>query len=617
MNHLLVSFSFCFHLSYSVTLFSRLSPVPAAAPGPGSRVLLYLHGGGYVMGSPAWAVYREFATALLLAIDAEIARRRSDGSAGRHKGGSNPAVTSNDGAENSNDSNSNSDSNSNTAGHDASFQPRPSSNSSRLPPNVSRAPLGVLSLDSRLAPEHLFPAAPEDALAAYSCLLAAGVRPEDIAIAGDSAGGNLVLSLALAIDRVGAPAPGAVVAFSPWGDLSCAGHSHGELADDDPVLPTAAIKTAANALVGRVAFPTVADAAVAVVGTGVVAVAEKARAAEVAVGNALPAPLGAAAAAVVHAVNDAVFADIEAAAKADAAEQSATKDEEDDAITRVLRHPVASPSWATGAELARLPSTLILSGAREVLLSDSITPFETLRAYVDAAVPPSTSNSAAAAADTGAAGAAGAGRPAEAAAGGGPAAAAAAAGKASGIKAEAKEREEEGEVTTQAKAAEGTPNHPARGQTTPAHASAAAATGAGASAGGAVKTPKPRMSLKASVTPAPSAASSPTQTPAEPAAQGRRLRMTPADLAAMQTATGGHEEPVVAPVELAVDVPPSARGPNARRGSRWELSVWPGMFHVFPLAPFLPESQAAVRRVASFLVETCKWDLPREADLKK
>jgi acetyl esterase/lipase len=83
----------------------------------------------------------------------------------------------------------------------------------------------TLALEYRLAPEHPSPAALEDALAAYRHLLREGVEPCAIALAGDSAGGTLVLNTLLALRDAGLPLPGAAVAISPWVDLGCSGES--------------------------------------------------------------------------------------------------------------------------------------------------------------------------------------------------------------------------------------------------------------------------------------------------------------------------------------------------------------------------------------------------------
>ena len=94
----------------------------------------------------------------------------------------------------------------------------------------------VVSLDSRLAPAHPFPAAVEDALAAYAGLLDSGVPAPRIAIAGESAGGGLVVATLLAIRDAGLPTPAAAVAMSPWADMACTGASYATRAARDPML---------------------------------------------------------------------------------------------------------------------------------------------------------------------------------------------------------------------------------------------------------------------------------------------------------------------------------------------------------------------------------------------
>jgi len=95
----------------------------------------------------------------------------------------------------------------------------------------------VLMVDYRLAPEHTPEDALTDALLAYDALLARGHRPQDITVAGDSAGGHLALSLVHALKRRGTPLPSAVVALSPWADLRCEGESHRSNALSDDLLP--------------------------------------------------------------------------------------------------------------------------------------------------------------------------------------------------------------------------------------------------------------------------------------------------------------------------------------------------------------------------------------------
>ena len=93
----------------------------------------------------------------------------------------------------------------------------------------------VLAINYRLAPEYRFPAPLEDALAAYGGMLDQGLKPENIAFAGDSAGGNLVLTTMLGLRERGLPLPAAGVLMSPWTDLAAAGESYVSRADADPI----------------------------------------------------------------------------------------------------------------------------------------------------------------------------------------------------------------------------------------------------------------------------------------------------------------------------------------------------------------------------------------------
>jgi acetyl esterase/lipase len=97
----------------------------------------------------------------------------------------------------------------------------------------SAAKARVLNVDYRLAPEHPFPAAVDDAVAAYRWLLAQGVSADRIAIAGDSAGGGLTLSTLHALKEAGDPLPATAVPLSPWTDLECTGESMQTRADVD------------------------------------------------------------------------------------------------------------------------------------------------------------------------------------------------------------------------------------------------------------------------------------------------------------------------------------------------------------------------------------------------
>jgi acetyl esterase/lipase len=142
------------------------------------RVVLYLHGGGYVGGSPA--MYRTVTTAFARRCDAR-----------------------------------------------------------------------VLALEYRLAPEHPFPAALDDALAAYRWLLAQGNDASNVVVAGDSAGGGLTLSTLLAIREAGLPRPAGAVMIGPWVDLLATGESVRTNAhSDDVVVPDNGENKLAHAYMG-------------------------------------------------------------------------------------------------------------------------------------------------------------------------------------------------------------------------------------------------------------------------------------------------------------------------------------------------------------------------------
>jgi epsilon-lactone hydrolase len=106
---------------------------------------------------------------------------------------------------------------------------------------VVRTGIPGISLDYRLAPEHPFPADVEDVVAAYRELLEQGWAPESIAFAGDSAGGGLTITGALAARDAGLPMPAAIVAFSPGVDAMRTGESMVTKAAADPLLDRAVI----------------------------------------------------------------------------------------------------------------------------------------------------------------------------------------------------------------------------------------------------------------------------------------------------------------------------------------------------------------------------------------
>jgi len=147
---------------------------PAAEPG---RVVLYLHGGGYVIGSPR--SHRHLAAAIATAAGAS-----------------------------------------------------------------------ALLLEYRCAPESPFPAAVDDAVAAYRWLLDQDIPAGGLVIAGDSAGGGLTVATLLALRDGGAPLPAAGVCISPWVDLTCSGASYATKAASDPIVKKTGVEEMARAYLG-------------------------------------------------------------------------------------------------------------------------------------------------------------------------------------------------------------------------------------------------------------------------------------------------------------------------------------------------------------------------------
>lgn len=99
---------------------------------------------------------------------------------------------------------------------------------------VVKTGIRAVSLDYRLAPEHPFPAAVDDGLAAYWSLLDDGIDPASIALVGDSAGGGLCVTTCLTARDAGLPMPAAVLAFSPGLDATRSGTSMDTKAGLDP-----------------------------------------------------------------------------------------------------------------------------------------------------------------------------------------------------------------------------------------------------------------------------------------------------------------------------------------------------------------------------------------------
>lgn len=109
----------------------------------------------------------------------------------------------------------------------------------------------VLSFAYHLAPEHTFPAAVHDTLAAWDYLTYHGYDPSHITVVGDSAGGNLSLSLVRELKARGRKCPGALVLFSPWTDMTMSGRTYQERVQLDPILSIEYIEQVRKAYAGE------------------------------------------------------------------------------------------------------------------------------------------------------------------------------------------------------------------------------------------------------------------------------------------------------------------------------------------------------------------------------
>ncbi|MBN1933202.1 MAG: alpha/beta hydrolase [Anaerolineae bacterium] len=108
----------------------------------------------------------------------------------------------------------------------------------------------ALAIDYRLAPEYPYPAALDDARTAYLWLLKAAIKPAQLILAGDSAGGGLALSTLVGLRDAGYPLPAGAICISPWTDLALSGGSIRDRARIDPILSPADLDTYAAQYAG-------------------------------------------------------------------------------------------------------------------------------------------------------------------------------------------------------------------------------------------------------------------------------------------------------------------------------------------------------------------------------
>jgi acetyl esterase/lipase len=116
---------------------------------------------------------------------------------------------------------------------------------------IKETGINTFSFDYRLAPEHPYPAAFEDAIKAYDFLIGEGVRGKDMIFAGDSAGGGLAFATALYLKDKDMELPGKILVMSPWTDLACTGNSIQKNAKTELFVPEKLLKEYSNGYVGK------------------------------------------------------------------------------------------------------------------------------------------------------------------------------------------------------------------------------------------------------------------------------------------------------------------------------------------------------------------------------
>jgi acetyl esterase/lipase len=109
----------------------------------------------------------------------------------------------------------------------------------------------TFALDYRLAPEHRFPAALDDAVAGYRWMIGQGIDPREIVLAGDSAGGGLLLSLLVSLRDQGVPLPSAGACLSAWTDLAGTGESLDRNEKSDPIFYSDVVRHGSRVYLGQ------------------------------------------------------------------------------------------------------------------------------------------------------------------------------------------------------------------------------------------------------------------------------------------------------------------------------------------------------------------------------
>jgi acetyl esterase/lipase len=127
----------------------------------------------------------------------------------------------------------------------------PKSHSHLVAQFVSATGLTAYSADYRLAPEHAFPSAIDDAVLAYRALLDQGIPANKIIISGDSAGGGLTMATALKLKAEGLPQPAGLFVISPWANLQQEGFSYAAKAEADFIVDKASLDRWASAYLGE------------------------------------------------------------------------------------------------------------------------------------------------------------------------------------------------------------------------------------------------------------------------------------------------------------------------------------------------------------------------------